>query len=191
MRRQFTIALLLAILNCSAILAQEAAKEPYEDDEAYHVYSVLLPQEESYGIAKGTLVIQEDTVPSDGPTTPCLTPEATSKFKDAIADFRRVNSKQWRLQRHFDSEKPYEIESAETIKVGFQEGGWVGFYKRHPGSGGYIVMSAVGFNKSKILAIVYSGSSCGGLCGQWSYHLLEKLDGKWKEAPGVTCNMVS
>ena len=52
-------------------------------------------------------------------------------------------------------------------------------------------MSAVGFNKETTLAVVYTGSSCGGLCGSWSFHLLEKTDGKWKEAPGVTCSMVS
>ena len=53
------------------------------------------------------------------------------------------------------------------------------------------MMSAVGFNEDKTLAVVYSGSTCGGECGRWSLHLFEKIDGKWKSLPGVTCVTVS
>jgi hypothetical protein len=52
-------------------------------------------------------------------------------------------------------------------------------------------MSAVGLNQEKTRAVVYTGSSCGGLCGRWSFHLLDKLDGNWKTVPGVTCSAVS
>lgn len=60
--------------------------------------------------------------------------------------------------------------------------------ERYPGSGGILPMSSVGFNKEKTCAIVYFGSSCGSLCGAWSFHLLEKVNGKWREIPGVTCH---
>jgi hypothetical protein len=95
------------------------------------------------------------------------------------------------LQRRFQIEKPHEIVSSDDIGVDFKDGGWEGFHQRYPDSGGYIIMSAVGFNKEKTQAIVYTGSACGGLCGLWRFHLLEKIDGKWKKVPGVTCAMYS
>jgi len=65
--------------------------------------------------------------------------------------------------------------------------------ERVPGSGGYVEMSAVGFNSDKTLALLYAGHSCGGLCGGGTYHLLKKADGKWTEInwPGTTCTWVS
>jgi hypothetical protein len=34
-------------------------------------------------------------------------------------------------------------------------------------------------------------SSCGGLCGSWRFHLLEKVHGNWKEVPGDICQGAS
>jgi hypothetical protein len=167
------------------------AAKTYDVTEAYQIYSLLLPQEESYHFAKGTLIIQEDTVAKRDGSEPCVTPETAIRFKDAIADYGGTNREQWLLQRHFQIEKPYELVSSDTIRALFEEGGWDGFYKRHAESGGYIILSAVGFNKGKTLAIVYAGSSCGGLCGSWRFHLFEKMNSKWKEVPGITCSMVS
>ena len=184
--------LVAAFLCWSVIAAGQApvAAKAYDVEDAYQIYSLLLPNEESYGFAKGTLIIQEGTV-SNPVSLQCVTPEAASRFKDAIADYKLLSSKQWLLQRRFQTAKPYEIVSSNDITVAFKDGGWDGFYKRYPDSGGYIVMSAVGFNKEITRAIVYTGSSCGGLCGSWRFHLLEKIDGKWKEVPGVTCAMYS
>ena len=172
----------------SAVVAQESTPaESYDVHEAYQVYSVLLPHEESSGVAKSTLVIQQDTVPQRV-SGACLTVEATNKFKDAIADFEHVNSKRWLLQRHFQIERRYELVREYTIRRLFKgPGEWDGFHKRYPGSVAYVTMSAVGFNKEKTQAIVCIGCSCGALCGRWSFHLMEKLDGKWQEVPGVQC----
>jgi hypothetical protein len=120
-----------------------------------------------------------------------VTPDAASRFKDAITDYNRRNRKQWLLQRNFQLEKPHEIVSSDTLEALYDKSGWDGFYERYPASGGYLVMSAIGFNSEKTRAIVYTGSVCGGLCGRWGFHLLEKVDGKWREVPGVTCHEVS
>ena len=170
---------------------QPATAKAYDVEDAYQIYSLLLPQEESYGFAKGTLVIQEETVSKTIPSRPCVTPDAAAQFKDAITDYDRVNKTQWLLQRQFQVDKPYEIVSSDTIGVLFKNGEWEGFYRRYPDSGGYIVMSAVGFNKEETRAMVYMGSSCGGLCGSWRFHLFEKVQRKWKEVPGITCTTMS
>jgi hypothetical protein len=186
--------LLVACLCWSAIaLGQTSvAARTYDVKDAYQIYSLLLPHEESYSFAKGTLTIQEETVSNQDVSEPCVTPQTAIRFKDAIADYNRLNrKKQWLLRRQFEIEKSYEVVSSDAIGVLFQDGGWDSFYKRYPDSGGYIIMSAVGFNKERTRAIVYMGSSCGVLCGSWRFHLLEKIDGNWKEVPGVSCSMVS
>jgi hypothetical protein len=113
-----------------------------------------------------------------------------NRFKGAISDYRRLQTKKWHLQRQFQIEKPYEIVNKETIAL-LLKGGWDGYSDQYPSSGGYIFMSAAGFNKNKTLAIVYTGSICGGLCGRAQFHLLEKVQGHWKEVPAATCVMVS
>jgi hypothetical protein len=188
----FAVAVLLPCVT-AAVAQESAIAEPYDVDEAYHVYSALLPREESYGSAEGMVVIQQETVTDQHVTGGCLTADAANKFKDAISDFERANRKPWRLQRQFEMQKPYEVMSSDAIKLLFKEHGsdWDGFYERYPSSGGFLVLSAVGFNKDKTLAIVYVGSACGSLCGTWGFHLLEKVDGKWQKAPGITCVTVS
>ena len=111
-----------------------------------------------------------------------MTPEAWNKFKDAIAGFNRVQKKKWLLQRNFQIEKSYKLVSSDVIKA----------LPDHPPSlAASVVMSAVGFNHEKTRAIVYMGSSCGGLCGSWRFHLLEKVHGNWKEVPGDMCRGAS
>jgi hypothetical protein len=183
---------LLLSLFLSPRAVPQSSEQPtaYEDNDAYEIYSVLLPQEEAYGFAKRTLVVREETE-SKSDTEKCLTPEAAKEFKDAIADFAQVNRKRWLVQRQFQVEKPYEIVNSDTIDLLFKQSGWNGFYARYPDSGGYILMSAVGFNHDRTLAVAYTGSACGNLCGRWGLHLLKKVNGKWKTIPGVTCMTVS
>ena len=187
---------LFIVCTLFAQQSQPPATETYDDHDAYEVYRALLPHEESSSFAKGTIVIKGTTVPSQDSVDECLSAETRKRFKDAIADFQRVSQDRKLLRWEFTSETPYEIVSEETINTIFKEEGvgrgWETFYKRYPQSGGYHIFSAVGFNKNKTQAIVYSGSACGGLCGRWSLHVLEKVDGKWKQSPGaVNCFTVS
>lgn len=179
-------------VSCVAVAAgqKESVPQPYDLDEAYRVYEAIIPNEESYSFAKGTLVIQSETDSLGGNTHGCLSDDAARKFKAAAADFATVSSKSWTLQSKFRLSKPYQLVPSTAIQQYFKEQGplgWSKYYKEHPESGGFITLSAVGFNKAKNLAIVHAGSSCGGLCGSWRFHLLEKIEGKWKESAGVTC----
>ena len=115
--------------------------------------------------------------------------------KEAFADYGEVQKRTWLLQRRLQMERPYELVRSDTIRQFFNERGpegWKDFNQRYPDSNGFIIVSPVGFNKSKTLAVVYTGSSCGGLCGRWIFHLLEKdRSGGWKAVPGVTCVTMS
>src|SRR6267142_3248963 len=108
-----------ACLCCSAMAAGQAsaAAKTYDVEDAYQIYSLLLPQEESYGFAKDTLMIGEETVSDSGIPSECLTLEAANKFKYANADFARLQSKKWRLQRRFQIEKSYTLVSPDIISA--------------------------------------------------------------------------
>lgn len=170
--------MVISVFFTSEALAQSPADaKPYDVAEAYKIYSLLLPHEESYGLAKDTLMVQENTVAEDV-SGACLTHADANRFRDAIAGYNRVYRKKWLLQRHLQVEKPYRIVSSEALSA----------LPDHPQSAvSYVRMSPVGFNREKTQAIVYVESSCGGLCGSWRFHLLEKVDGNWHAVPVVTC----
>jgi hypothetical protein len=199
MKSLFIVAIVF-LLSLSAGVAQGPAdSSAYNVDDAYQVYNAVIRHEESFRRAKGTLVIQQETVaicgdkscgPNWVPSPPerCLSDEAAETFKDAIASFVRVNSYRWVLQRRFEIEKPYEFVSEKTIRAFFTPCcDWRPFYEKYPDSGGYMIFSAVGFNIDKTQAIVYSGSVYGGSGGRWGLHLLKKVDGNWSEVSGVRC----
>lgn len=68
------------------------------------------------------------------------------------------------------------------FRPGLAEGlaDWKTFYDRYPDSGGWIELSAVGFNTEKTVAVVYIGHNCGVLCGGGHFHVLQKREGKWQ-----------
>ncbi len=183
-------------LCCGTILAQQsAAPEPYTDDDAYRVFDALLGKDATASI----LVIQQETSGpvarpelnfSYGPER-CVTPAAAEEFKDAISDYNRLNHRKWLLQRKFASERPYELLDSATADLLLQDGDWQKFRQRFPQAQTIFDMSAVGFSKDKTHAVVYFGQSCGNMCGEWSFYLLKKADGKWQEVPGATCTTVS
>jgi len=47
--------------------------------------------------------------------------------------------------------------------------------------------------KDKTLAVLYIMNSCGSLCGNGSFHLLEKVNGRWRAVPstGRLCLVMS
>jgi len=181
------------LLSLGTSVAKGTSRKSYEIDEAYQIYSLLLPQEESFGFAKGPMIIQKETV-SVSLDLACFDPKAASKFKDALAEYSRIRERVSLLQRKFQIEKRYELVSADTINLFFKErgvDGWQHFYGRYPDSGGFMIVSPVGFNKAKTLAVLYTGSECGMVCGEWRFHLLEKVNNKWNEVSGVNCTTVS
>jgi hypothetical protein len=129
----------------------------------------------------------------------CIAPDKESEkvVGTAIADYKKKNNKKWLLQRQFEIDRPYEMAASDEIKTIFKTegtGGWKTFYERHPYSGGWIELSAVGFNAPKTVAVVYAGHSCGSLCGGGTFHILQKVNGKWSPLRlkgGTSCSWVS
>lgn len=186
------------VLSLTGSIAEDVSAKPYEIKEAYEIYSLLLPHPGvvPYGFTKGPLAIQQETASHfDYFYYGCFDLKAQSKFEDALTNFFQVTKRAWLLQREFQIGKPYELVTLDRF---FKEHGehakdegWNNFLACYPDSGGLIQMSPVGFNETKTMAVVYIGHGCGTLCGFWGFHLLEKIDGNWKEMPGVTCSITS
>ena len=189
------------VFRATIMLGQESSlPQPYTSKEAYEIYDLLIPREETY--CTKTRVIQQETIQIESGAMDldsCVSSLVAPEFQDVIADFKAANSKRWLLQRQFELDRQYELVSSETIEATFKMSeqdkagndpigdGWRRFYERYSGSGGYVVLSAVGFNKDKTRAVVYSGAGCGPLCGAWSFHLFKKVNGKWTPTPGIMC----
>ncbi len=167
--------------------------QPLDDPEAYKVYAALLPGEWTVRSAHAkTLVFQQETM-----TNPTCMPSGKPLETDwlpVLKDFTSANAAPKLLRAGFDVGVPYVVVPSADIQTTFQSptasrtGGWDGFYQKYPESGGYMAVSAVGFDASKQRAIVYMEHSCGLLCGGGTHHLLEKIGGVWRRAQlaGIT-----
>ncbi len=184
MLRTTSSALLLVfgLLTTKSGSQDSAAPRLYNVAEAYKIYNLLLPQEPSYAFGKDKVMIRQEAVPGGG--TPCLTTSAARKFAEAVAAFKRLQQKMWTLQPRFQLDKPYKLITPEEIKT-------LPDTPTQSAANSYVEISIVGFNREETRAVLFMGSPCGGLCGGWSYHLLEKVDGKWHEVPGVNCSLAS
>jgi hypothetical protein len=179
MRRIILLFIISLLLFPSTSLSQDNQPAPYKDSIAYEIYSTILLSEWAVRVAKAkTLVIRTET---DAKFQMCLKPDDESKkiIGSAISNYLEVNKKTWLIQEKLTVEIPYKIVSSEAIKSTFEKNNWEEFYKRYPQSGGYIELSAIGFNEDKNVAVVYVAHSCGLLCGGGDYHVLQKKDGKW------------
>jgi hypothetical protein len=193
--------LLFVIGLASAGRSQTISK--IEDPDAYAIYSIIFTPDADEKPAKPRrLIIQDKTVDypnySDDERDQCLapTPENEATLRPLINAYREANKTPSLLQRLFTLPNEYEIVPSDTIEAFFKSkagGNWAAFYKRFPKPGGYVFMSAVGFNADRTMALAYAGHACGGLCGGGAYHFFKKVDGKWKEFnwPGISCTWVS
>lgn len=199
MRRVLILFILLLVVR---IADGQTALAPYTDADAYEIYSVLLKPDEpvSKGKVRKTIIqIETEDYPSFGDDkTKCLVPAKGEEpmYAPVIESYRKENETRWLLQPKFVESVPYQLVSEASIDDLFDkgvDGGWKAFYKKYPGTGGFMTMSAVGYNADRTLAIVYVGNSCGGLCGAGSYRVLRKTDGKWAEIRwnGMICTWLS
>lgn len=161
----------------SPLLQKDTAKIDlpplYKDSEAYEVYSAILPLEWPWrGANAKSLVIRDETTSYEM----CLRPEAEREdlIGPAISAYVKLNKQKWRLTHEFPIKKMYSLITSDELESARKEGGWENFYKRYPDSGGYIAVSAVGFNADKTVAVVYAAHYCGNSCGGGQFHVLHK-----------------
>src|SRR5204863_3494103 len=90
----------------------------------------------------------------------------------------------------------YEVAPEAAIRALLHPRDFSEFYARYPDSGGFIRVSAVGFNADRSRAIAYMDHVCNNMCGGGTYHLLVKSKGhgQWYEVHPTgmrTCDLPS
>src|ERR1051326_5503885 len=192
LKKPLLLLIFSSLFSQSVPVRPDDSPKPYEDGEAYAVYASILPSEWSWRVANAKrLVIRSETENY----RMCLQPEKGWErvVGPAISDYLKQNEKPWLLQPNFDIALPYQLVTADELKSAMAQGGWQAFSKLYPESGGWIAMSAVGFNSDKTVAVVYMGHSCGMRCGGGEFHVLQKKDGKWVPLAwkGMSCSWAS
>ena len=208
LRKVFLLSSLLLVFSSSLLFGQANQLAIYDDAAAYEVYSAVLSSSKDEQILKSkNLVIRRETLRDFGalldtepaPDSICLRPDAESAkiIGTAVEDYLKVNKTKRLLQKKFKLKVPYKLVDSETIVSIInpltENEDWKKFYKQYPDSGGFIDLSAVGFNADKSVAVVSQGRWCGKLCGEGEYYVLQKKDGKWipLEWKGDFCNWIS
>src|SRR6266513_1335038 len=104
-----------------------------------------------------------------------------------VEDFRRVNSMQASFGSRFDLPVKYQLAAQTDINSVFKNHGWWSdYYKKYPGSRGWLEFSRVGFSPDRKQALFYVVNTCGDMCGGGSYVVMVKKDSGWgiaKEIP--------
>jgi hypothetical protein len=90
------------------------------------------------------------------------------------------------LENRFAIQKSFQIVGSSELEVAFHStvphvrtDGWEGFRQNFPNSTSYLILSAVGFNPQRTIAVVFVDYRCGGLCGSARYYVLQKRAGDW------------
>ena len=72
------------------------------------------------------------------------------------------------------------VPSKDIEEIFAKNGWWDEFYRRYPGSRGFVEFTTPVFSADGLEALVYLSHSCGGLCGTgWVIHL-SRVQGEWR-----------
>ena len=165
------------------------------NDEVYDVYDALLggPSSRDEPASRGPIAIEDHTVRREL----CFDPasKVDLRLRAAGKDFIRQNSESRPLDgRKFKLGQKMELLSSTELGATFSQGpfsGWKQFHQNHPAVGGFITLSAVGFNEAKDFAMVFSSASCGPLCGAGRLSTFSKKDGVWRKNNDQLCSWIS
>jgi hypothetical protein len=182
-------------LPSPSLSAISAASQNNPEMETYAVYSALIKEMYVHDGIK-LLVIEtanecpkssEDNKASDENAEQMrreLEKDLPGLERTTVEDFLAQSNKCEPLSRRFDVPVNYVLMPNKEIDRVFRKdgvgGGWKRFYDEYQDSSGIISFSNVGFNAEMNQAFIYTGKSCGGLCGAGYEVLLTKQDGVWK-----------
>jgi hypothetical protein len=165
------------------VLTQTVSVKTVDDPETYAVYASLFAQAATVPVRHGSsLVIQRETVTNWGCMPSGRLFEA--EWRSVVDNLKRENSGVRTLRPNQSLGLPYTLVGSVDLRTIIRppDYSWTEFHLKYPESGGYVQLSAVGFNDAKTRAIVYAAQSCGPECARGSHHVLEKVDGAWREA---------
>ena len=153
----------------------------YEDKEEYEVYSAALPMDSWYWENSKVILILGEIPPREWPIgSPrgALIGDAKfiETFEPIFASFDLANKMPRMLQPNFQLSKATRLMTRAELDAALERppeadvgDGWEGFRHHFPSSAGHLILSGVGFNVDRTVALVYVEHRCGGLCGVARY----------------------
>jgi hypothetical protein len=206
-RRLSGLLLIAAVAVAAAAIAQQPATAPkpisMPSDRAadsYAIYSLLLPSNAIEGSdAPRTFWLIEDTTLAGcgDPKGAIQAPKGREADLQALVDdCNRHRGEAIALSADgFHTALPVRL-ADETARKRFrssvQFGGADAAAKAEfDGSAGMHMFSQVYFNPNHSLAMVCFGIYCGELCGQSTWVVLERKDGKWVRLPWAIMSVIS
>src|SRR5215467_461705 len=143
--------------------------QAYKGEEAYRVYSALLAD------AHKPLVIRYDTVGDRSCVDSVRARDQAAA--SALDDYLKVNLTHWALQDKFSTQNRPRLIGAQDIRAIDDEWEKPREKRSFFALPGYLVLSAVGFNPDRTIAVVSIFYVCGNLCGSGHLAVLRKIDG--------------
>ena len=159
----------------------------------YAIYSAILGKVVDSGSAD-PLIVVIDSTEAKGLVTAGLKTELMRRhfgmysgiYESTLDDFIEKNQKSIGVSaKPFDSWVKVKVvgkkdlPSSDTIDPKNPREFWNQFRAKYPGARGLISFSRPGFDEKKKHALVYYRLSCGTLCGQVGYVLLQYSGGRW------------
>jgi hypothetical protein len=198
------IALFIALLAPHTTIEQVPAKPVAEASELeYTVFSTYIKSaftgakgEDRIGNRVANIVIANRTRSDRGDThmqddsdkplswekvSEYLWKEAPTLEKQTIEKLREVRNQSVLLRASFHLPVAYKLVDAKEVEEIFKKGGWwTDFYKKYPGSQGFLVLSRIGFSADGNQALFYATNSCGGKCGTGTYVVMRRSETGWR-----------
>lgn len=190
-RAGWLVGLLLILIELGSVSVSAPRAQSSSDagvsDEEYEIYSSVIKQIYVQPETK-LLMIEERTFRYD------FGSENDEPWRDkrkgvtidesAAEDYEAKYSRQWLLNKaSFKLPVKINLITDLDLKAIFHgnwgELQWINYYRRFPDSGGFVMLSRVGFNTQHTQALLYVGSRCGPRCGDIHFLLLEKANGTW------------
>jgi hypothetical protein len=173
-------------LNLPLSPALSYSTSPIDADE-YAVYSSLIEAKFINDTVK-MIVIESrtsDYVPSAGTLgkrLEGLKQRMPAVDQETLDDYVAKAKVSEALGRSFQLSVKYLLISRKSLDALFRRSpryGWESFYKKYPDSGGFLVLSGVGFNQQRDQALIYVSSMRQSLSSDGSYMLMRKENGTW------------
>jgi hypothetical protein len=163
----------------------------FADKEVYEVYAAAVPMDSWYWENSKSILILSQLPPREWPIgSPRSALSGDAKFSETFEpifdSFDAANKMATTLDPNFHLSKPPRLVTQEELDTAFNSrsrgdvgDGWQGFRDHFPDSAGYLILSGVGFNADRTVALVYIEHRCGGLCGAARYYILQKQSNRW------------
>ena len=182
-RSTLCLVIVLFLASCSNTPICLGQQKALQADE-YAVYAVIA-QTLFIGGRTDQVIIEKRIRDNRVDDHKSISNQISWKFSEletsTIDDYLQKSRKTAHLDALFHLPVKYFLIEPKEADSFFKKGGgrWDAFYKKYPRSPGLLALSRVGFNQERNQALVYVNLSCGSLCGEGTWILLEKKAGVW------------